>query len=61
MKKYKVTKPKKEREKGFEGDSKTEGIVGMLISLHTFPLESAIDLETKKGVVTELMSSNNIK
>jgi len=34
--------------------SNSEGIIGMLIDLHTFPLESDEDLAEKKKIVTEI-------
>jgi hypothetical protein len=34
--------------------SNSDGIIGMLIDLHTFPLESDEDLAEKKKIVTEI-------
>jgi hypothetical protein len=34
--------------------SNSEGIIGMLIDLHTFPLESDEDLAEKNKIVTEI-------
>ncbi len=37
--------------------SNSEGIIGMLIDLHTFPLESDEDLAEKKKIVTEIQEN----
>jgi hypothetical protein len=36
----------------------SEGILGMMISMHTFPLESDEDLEEKRKLVKELINLN---
>ncbi len=56
MKKHK----QKNREIELE-NSASEGIVGMLISLHTFPLESEEDLMAKKAAVRELKKLGRTK
>lgn len=38
-----------------------EGIVGMLISMHTFPIESEEELMNKQKLIEELKNNNNIK
>lgn len=39
--------------------SNSEGIIGMLIDLHTFPLESDEDLAEKKKIVIEIQDHLN--
>lgn len=39
--------------------SNSEGIIGMLIDLHTFPLESDEDLAEKKKIVSEIQDHLN--
>lgn len=56
MKKHKNKKSEHEL-----GNSASEGIVGMLISLHTFPLESEEDLMAKKAAVKEIKKLGKTK
>lgn len=42
-------------------NSNNEGIVGMLISLHTFPLESDEELQERKKIVDDIIINDEIK
>lgn len=41
-------------------ESSNEGIVSMLISLHTFPLESEEDLKLKQEIVEKIKKDNEL-
>jgi hypothetical protein len=54
-----MKKSKKSLVNNNEEHSNSEGIIGMMINLHTFPLESDEDLAEKKKIITEIQEHLN--
>lgn len=54
-----MKKNKKKSENNSSELSNSDGIIGMLINLHTFPIESDEDLAEKKKIITDIKEQHN--